>query len=119
MPGAEDIQGVDNAVWKELLAVAAKFDATHAGGLPLPQNFEETRNFVRVVQEFLGEFPSSFGYGCADEKMRHRQVTSVELTEHGVYAKKHRAEDRALGAVLLPGVRVAGLVGRHACRNLS
>ena len=82
---------VDNAVWKELLAVAAKFDATHAGGLPLPQNLQEARNFVSVVQEFLGDFPPSFGYGLAAgrvEKTRIKCKQTAPKTQNAGYCRK-------------------------------
>ena len=59
---------VDNVVWKELLLLAANFDATHAGGLPLPQTWGEARKFVSVLEDFLKDFPARFGCGHTDRR---------------------------------------------------
>ena len=38
---------VDNVVWKELLLLAANFDATHAGGLPCHRRGGKPANLFR------------------------------------------------------------------------
>ena len=77
---------VDNDVWKDFLALVAKFDATHASGLPLPRNFQESRYFVSVLQDFLADFPACFGYGLAPS---HRQTEDVTCKQHA--PKSHNA----------------------------
>jgi hypothetical protein len=76
----------DTVVWKELLAVVAKFDATHASGFPVPRNIQESRNFVSVLQDFLADFPACFGYGRAPS---HSQTEDVTCKQHA--PKSHNA----------------------------
>ena len=44
------------------------YDATHAGGLPLPQTWGEARKFVSVLEDFLKDFPARFGCGHTDRR---------------------------------------------------
>jgi len=49
--------------WKELVAVADRFNDKHVGGLALPKDIAGTHAFVNSVVEFLLDFPKSFGHG--------------------------------------------------------
>jgi len=72
-------RGLDHSTWKELVALAVKFDEKHGAGLMFPQSFAESRNFMGAVDDFLRGFPCMFGY---DEPPAGKNAAKDKINKH-------------------------------------
>ena len=72
-------RGLDHSTWKELVALAVKFDEKHGAGLMFPQSFAESRNFMGAVDDFLRRFPCMFGY---DEPPAGQNAAKDKINKH-------------------------------------
>ena len=77
----------DNAVWKELLAVVAKFDATHAGRLPCRRIFGKRATSFQLYRSSseTSRHPSGMALlPAAPTNAPYMRATSAEITQRGV-----------------------------------